>query len=55
MRLIDKSRPGIGAQAVGLCQGALEAAVEYTIQRVQFRPPLITKPVLQNMLRTCPS
>ncbi len=50
MRLFDKSRPGIGAQAVGLCQGALEAAVEYTSQRVQFDQPLISMPVVQSML-----
>ncbi len=50
MRLFDRSRPGIGAQAVGLCQGALEAAVEYTSQRVQFDQPLISMPVVQSML-----
>jgi alkylation response protein AidB-like acyl-CoA dehydrogenase len=50
MRLFDKSRPGIGAQAVGLCQGAMEAAVEYTSQRVQFDQPLISMPVVQSML-----
>ncbi len=50
MRLFDRSRPGIGAQAVGLAQGALEAAVDYAEQRVQFDQPLITMPVIQNML-----
>jgi alkylation response protein AidB-like acyl-CoA dehydrogenase len=50
MRLFDKSRPGIGAQAVGLCQGALEAAVDYAQERVQFDQPLITIPVVQQML-----
>jgi alkylation response protein AidB-like acyl-CoA dehydrogenase len=50
MRLFDRSRPGIGAQAVGLCQGALEAAVDYAQQRVQFDQPLITQPVVQQML-----
>jgi alkylation response protein AidB-like acyl-CoA dehydrogenase len=50
MRLFDKSRPGIGAQAVGLCQGALEAAVSYAAERVQFDQPLITLPVVQQML-----
>jgi butyryl-CoA dehydrogenase len=50
MRLFDKSRPGIGAQAVGLCQGALEAAVDYAQERVQFDQPLITLPVVQQML-----
>jgi alkylation response protein AidB-like acyl-CoA dehydrogenase len=50
MRLFDKSRPGIGAQAVGLCQGALEAAVDYAQQRIQFDHPIITEPVVQQML-----
>ncbi len=50
MRLFDKSRPGIGAQAVGLCQGALEAATDYALERVQFDQPLITLPVVQQML-----
>jgi len=50
MRLFDKSRPGIGAQAVGLCQGALEAATDYAQERVQFDQPLITLPVVQQML-----
>jgi len=50
MRLFDKSRPGIGAQAVGLCQGALEAAVDYAQERVQFDQPIITLPVVQQML-----
>jgi len=50
MRLFDKSRPGIGAQAVGLCQGALEAATDYAEERVQFDQHLITMPVIQQML-----
>lgn len=50
MRVLDYSRPGIGAQAVGICQGALEAAVDYTRQRVQFGQPLISLPVVQQML-----
>jgi alkylation response protein AidB-like acyl-CoA dehydrogenase len=50
MRLFDKSRPGIGAQAVGLCQGALEAATDYAEERIQFDQHLITMPVIQQML-----
>jgi alkylation response protein AidB-like acyl-CoA dehydrogenase len=50
MKLLDRSRPGIGAQAVGVAQGALEAAVEYTGQRVQFGHPIISLPVVQDML-----
>jgi butyryl-CoA dehydrogenase len=50
MKLLDRSRPGIGAQAVGLAQGALEAAVDYTRQRIQFGKPLISLPVVQDIL-----
>jgi butyryl-CoA dehydrogenase len=50
MRLLDRSRPGIGAQAVGLAQGALEAAVDYAQQRIQFGHPIISLPVVQDML-----
>jgi alkylation response protein AidB-like acyl-CoA dehydrogenase len=50
MRLFDRSRPGIGAQAVGLAQGALEAAVDYAQQRVQFDQPIISIGVVQDML-----
>lgn len=50
MKLLDKSRPGVGAQALGIAQGALEAAYEYTAQRVQFGQPLIAQPVVQSML-----
>jgi len=50
MRLFDRSRPGIGAQAVGVAQGALEAAVDYTRQRIQFGQPLISLPVVQDIL-----
>ncbi|MCK4274577.1 MAG: acyl-CoA dehydrogenase family protein [Dehalococcoidales bacterium] len=50
MRLFDRSRPGIGAQAVGLAQGALEAATDYARERVQFDQPIISMPVVQHML-----
>jgi len=50
MKVLDRSRPGIGAQAVGLAQGALEAAVDYTRQRIQFGHPLISLPVVQDIL-----
>ncbi len=50
LRLFDRSRPGIGAQAVGIAQGALEVAVDYAQQRVQFGHPIISLPVVQDML-----
>ncbi len=36
MRTLDRGRPGIAAQAVGLAQGALDLALEYTHGRKQF-------------------
>ena len=50
MKLLDRSRPGIGAQALGLAQGALEAAVDYARQRIQFGHPIISLAVVQDML-----
>lgn len=50
MRLLDRSRPGIGAQALGVAQGAMEAAVDYTEKRVQFGKPLIAQPVVMDIL-----
>ncbi|MCK5433910.1 MAG: acyl-CoA dehydrogenase, partial [Dehalococcoidales bacterium] len=50
MRVLDCSRPGIGAQAVGLAQGALEAAVDYAQQRIQFEHPIISIQAVQHML-----
>ena len=36
MAALDKSRPIVGAQAVGIAQGALEVAGRYTLDRTQF-------------------
>lgn len=36
LETLDHTRPTIGAQAVGIAQGALDAALEYTKQRKQF-------------------
>ncbi|MBI2830522.1 MAG: acyl-CoA dehydrogenase family protein [Chloroflexi bacterium] len=50
MKLLDRSRPGVAAQAVGLAQGALEAAVDYTKKRIQFGHPLIALQAVQQIL-----
>ena len=50
MRLLDRSRPGLGAQAVGLAQGALEASVDYARKRIQFGHPIIAQQAVQHML-----
>jgi alkylation response protein AidB-like acyl-CoA dehydrogenase len=36
MRTLDRSRPGIAAQAVGIAQGALDVATAYARERRQF-------------------
>jgi alkylation response protein AidB-like acyl-CoA dehydrogenase len=36
MQTLDRSRPGVAAQAVGIAQGALEAATAYAKERKQF-------------------
>lgn len=36
MKTFDKSRPGIGAQAIGIAQGALDTALDYAYKREQF-------------------
>jgi len=50
MRLFDRSRPGIGAQAVGLAQGALEAALDHAKNRDQFGQPVISFQAVSHML-----
>ncbi len=50
MKTLDQSRPGVAAQALGIAQGALDAAVDYARQRKQFDRPIITFQGLQWML-----
>ncbi len=50
MKTLDKSRPGIGSQAVGLAQGAIDECVEYARERRQFDQPIISFQAIQHML-----
>ena len=50
MKTLDKSRPGIGAQAVGLAQGAIDEAIAYARDRRQFDAPIISFQAVQHML-----
>ncbi|MEJ2682783.1 MAG: acyl-CoA dehydrogenase family protein [Candidatus Sulfobium sp.] len=50
MKTLDSSRPGVGAQGVGVAQGAFEEAVKFARQRVQFGHPVITFQAIQHML-----
>jgi alkylation response protein AidB-like acyl-CoA dehydrogenase len=40
MRTLDHSRPLIGAQALGIAQGALDVAARYAVERRQFGKPI---------------
>lgn len=50
IRVFDKSRPGIGAQALGIAQGAFEEAVEFVKVREQFGKPVSSFQGVQFML-----
>jgi len=50
MHTLDRSRPTIGAQAVGIAQGAIDYAIGYLKQRRQFGRPLADFQALQFMV-----
>jgi alkylation response protein AidB-like acyl-CoA dehydrogenase len=50
MRTLDRSRPGIAAQAVGIAQGALEVATAYARDRTQFGRPIAEFQMIAAML-----
>lgn len=50
MMTLDRTRPGIGAQALGIAQGALDLAVSYSKQRIQFNRPIADNQGIQFML-----
>jgi len=50
MRTLDMTRPGIGAQSVGIAQGALDIAVDYARERKQFGQPIASFQAVGHML-----
>jgi alkylation response protein AidB-like acyl-CoA dehydrogenase len=50
MRTLDRSRPGIAAQAVGIAQGALDVAARYAAERRQFGRPIGELQLVAGML-----
>ena len=50
MKTLDRARPGVAAQALGLAQGAFELAVDYTSKRRQFDQSISSFQGIQWML-----
>ncbi len=50
MMTLDRARPGVAAQALGLAQGAFEWAMRYTSERRQFGQTVLSFQAIQFML-----
>jgi alkylation response protein AidB-like acyl-CoA dehydrogenase len=50
LAVLDRSRPGIGAQALGIAEGALDYAIGYAKERQQFGQPIASFQGIQFML-----
>jgi alkylation response protein AidB-like acyl-CoA dehydrogenase len=50
MRVLDRSRPGVGAQALGLAQGATDYALEYARRRETMGRPIAEHQLVGAML-----
>jgi alkylation response protein AidB-like acyl-CoA dehydrogenase len=50
MRVLDRSRPGIAAQALGIAEGATEYAVAYARDRETFGEPIVRHQLVGGML-----
>jgi len=50
MENFDHSRPGVGAQALGIAQGAYDEAIRYAKNRIQFGEPIVSQQGIKFML-----
>jgi alkylation response protein AidB-like acyl-CoA dehydrogenase len=50
MRTLNMSRPAVGAQAVGIAQGALDYAIHYANERIQFKKIISSFQAIQFMI-----
>ena len=50
MRILDRSRPGIGAQGLGLAQGATDYALDYARSRETMGKPIAEHQLIAGML-----
>ncbi len=50
MATFERTRPAVGAQAIGVARAAYETALEYAQQRVQFGKPIVENQAIAFML-----
>jgi len=50
MKTFDNSRPGVASQALGIAQGALDLALDYSRKRIQFGQPISSFQAIQHMM-----
>jgi alkylation response protein AidB-like acyl-CoA dehydrogenase len=50
MRVLDRSRPGVAAQALGLAQGAIDHSLAYAKEREAFGQPIVRHQLVGAML-----
>jgi alkylation response protein AidB-like acyl-CoA dehydrogenase len=50
MKTLDRTRPGVASQALGIAQGAFDEAVKYSRERVQFNQTISSFLAIQHMM-----
>jgi len=50
MRVLDRSRPGVAAQGLGIAQGAIDYALEYAKERETMGKPIVQHQLIQAKL-----
>lgn len=50
MKTLDSSRAGVGAQGVGVAQGAIDESIKFAKGRIQFGQPVTSFQAVQHML-----
>jgi len=53
MKTLDMARPGVAAQAIGIAEGALNHAVQFGMERVQFGHAVTTFQAIQHKIAEC--
>ncbi|MCE1248915.1 MAG: acyl-CoA dehydrogenase family protein [Firmicutes bacterium] len=53
MKTLDKARPGVAAQAIGIAQGALDHAVAFAMERKQFGQSITSFQAIQHKIAEC--